>query len=829
LVVMTTSHSNVESRIRRQKEATRSRSDSEKCLQKGNQKSIRSRISQNLKNSNHDALNSRFFLRMKYMENENFLGLVAVVITSLSVLRLDSCTQIKLNDLGKCEATLTLINGIVTMSIVVIGFGIAGLIILLNWGGCDLLSQGPYSNSEKLVELFDVHRRKSKCIRKWTIRMVSIIALSYILSFCLKPILWCEHRVIGIFASAFLLLASSAMVISYKCVAWLYYPRANCRCFNKEVVNNWKQRRKEFVSSDEDNFSVMHASSLQRRSLIGSSRGGWEKPKRVDQSRDGWEKPKRVDQNLPFKTQWGEECRLIRGMQEAKFYEDLHRTNLIYDTRDLPGAKPRIDVHDTMTQNPVRTPWLSLKSSENDRKKRSWRSHNKKKFRRSQKGVTNGSSLLPKRKRDTFNSPLGSHATATLDTSGLSSRKQSNNIKNYHSVYRSERVSCLYDDINLTESESDIWGKISEEEEGRTSQIKSQARFRGYKEENKLKAIPFKTPKDSLLDTKDGELKGQTDICYHHNHEGRLTKLPRSSIYHDNPDIPILNESQSDGKPILLNGVMRYSEENRPTNKHRNIDVKKRKSRMANKLPKTLKNPNDPSKCSLQILNAEARDNRHEKITTKTPAVRELQERGPFPGYGDVEVGNRNVIQNLRETHEEGSDLKAERRKNSTLLLKRSAATREPNTEKNYELLGNSQKDLEIIWSPGKAELQTDEESSLQVSKNTCLVSNSRTSFKSKELMMQLESVAETNKPCKSDGALTNILTSESYETLNEIDSTSSRQEMNPEREKIDEVPLVGSEPNLSGFVRSESNLEDTLVKVSPSHAVMPGVEVPVK
>jgi len=207
-------------------------------------------------NSEEMFLNSSFFCRIKYMENENLVALVAAMITCFSIHRLDGWTWNDLDDIGRCETCLTLVHGIVTLNIVIIGSCIAAIIFLLNRRDFSVLSAMQKSYSGTTLESFDLHRRKTKCMRKWMVRMVAAIALFYVSSFCINPILWCDDsRVVGIFASGFVLLGFFIFVIVYCCVRKLPDDRGSSGCSNKGMRNAKKTGYKELISSDVDTLS----------------------------------------------------------------------------------------------------------------------------------------------------------------------------------------------------------------------------------------------------------------------------------------------------------------------------------------------------------------------------------------------------------------------------------------------------------------------------------------------------------------------------------------------------------------------------------------------
>jgi len=189
------------------------------------------------------------------MENENLVGLVAAMITCFSIHRLDAWTWNDLDDIYRCETCLTLAHGIVTLSIVIIGSCIAAIIFLLNRRDFSLLSAMQKSYNGKTLESFDLHRRKTKCMRKWMVRMVAAIALFYVVSFCINPILWCDSRVVGICASGSVLLGFFIFVIMYCCVRKLPDGRGSSRCLNKGMRNDKKKGYVELVSSDVDALS----------------------------------------------------------------------------------------------------------------------------------------------------------------------------------------------------------------------------------------------------------------------------------------------------------------------------------------------------------------------------------------------------------------------------------------------------------------------------------------------------------------------------------------------------------------------------------------------
>jgi len=598
--------------------------------------------------------------------------------------------------------------------------------------------------------------------------------------------------------------------VLFRRVAELSRPTSNCRGFNKTDVKHTKVGKKEWVSSDAEYSSRTQSTSIQKGSLTGRSRHMGKGSK--------FAKP-----NLYYKSPEREEWNMTTGMQMAKFDEDLNRVSMVFDSRAVRKALTQTGVHDKLSQNFLQPSHLSRTLAEKDKIKRSRRRNKKEEYKHSKKSVKSGLSSLPQSQRTYDNSPWASY-TASEYSSRISQRKRSSKSKNNRSVYRNKRESCLFNDADLTESNSDIWRKILGEEKERISRKISPASVRQHKKENKVSPIQVWTPKGSFLETTDDESKGQTVMDYEGKDRlNRNSKLQKISMSHKNPNTPIFEESQSDWMPITSKAVMRNSKEKNPIYENLNVDMKKIKSiTNSNVLTPSSKNHNSPTGSSLLPLSRERRHNRNEKKNPETPVVQEVQELERLPSVGDVKLISRNLIQSSLEMREEGDQW--ERCSNSVVLLKKcecvpNITPRKAQAENKSELDGMSQNDLQNIPSFGKVKLQNNEETSAKGSSFSSSSSNDGTSFDPKEAMILLESLSRSTKSYKSGGRSAKNITSETYETTSERSSISSQQEMKYR---------VRDSPNLSGILTSGSNLEDTLNQLAPSQVARPEVGVSV-
>jgi len=529
------------------------------------------------------------------MENENMIALVAAMIACFSINRLDAFTLDELNDIGRCETSLTLIHGIVNLSVVITGGCIASIIFLLNTKDFGLLStvQNPYN--ETTLENFDVRRSLTKFMRKRMMRMVSALAVFYILSFCLKPSFWCDLRIVGIFASGFVLLGFLFFLFLYRKIGKLQENKDSSGFLSKGTRNDEKKGYRELVSSDVDASTCSNESFARNNSF-------------KERSHYNIKEQRQVNPGISYKSQHRKKRRRFAAKQRVQFGEDLHRQSFeLTGNQHLEMTKPTY-VHvgnagSTLTLAKKRA--LSLK---------------KKKHRQSQTVWRDSCTVEPRNVRCSSNS----HSTCHK-----SSKRQSIKSRKYHSEERHNSLHSLFNEANRMESSSEILSKWIENKEDVTDIEKqgvAQTTTESWSEKpEKLCQRKTDDQTDQSADDSIFWIPSSGDI--EDNKGSKYSDLLNANTSHQNSDTRTSKQKPNDRANVMEQDVVRFVEQKANIGQDTNGDPTVISPEKSPKHQRTLQeSPNKISDPSLVSLKRKQHVNGNDRKIVKQSNNEEIEE-----------------------------------------------------------------------------------------------------------------------------------------------------------------------------------------------------------
>jgi len=546
-----------------------------------------------LANSQHKFLDAAFFCRIKYMENENMIALVAAMIACFSINKLDAFTLDELNDIGRCETSLTLIHGIVNLSVVIAGGCIAAIIFLLNTKDFGLLSTVQNSYSETTLENFDVRRRKTKFMRKRMVRMISALAVFYILSFCIKPSFWCDFRIVGIFASGFVLLGFLFFLFLCQKIRKLQENRGSSECLSKGTRND---ETRELVSSDPD------ASSCSKDSFARSNFCT------IERSHYNIKEPRQVNPGISYKSQDIKKRRRLTVKQRVEFGEDLHRQSFeLKRDRQLEMTKIN-SVH-------VGSAGSTLTGA----KKRAW-NLKKKKHRESQTVWRESCTAEPQYVRSSSNS----HSTCHK-----SSKKQSIKSRKYRSEERHNSWNSLFNEANRMESSSEILSKWLENKEDVTDtekQVVAPAVTESWSEKPE-KLCPGKSDDQTDQSADDSIFWIPSSGDNVDNKGNKYSDLLNANTSHQNSDTRTSKQKPNDRANVMEQDVVKFFEQKANIGQDMNVDPTIISPEKSPKHQRALnESPNKISEPSLVSLKRQQHVNGKDKKIAKQRSNEEIEE-----------------------------------------------------------------------------------------------------------------------------------------------------------------------------------------------------------
>lgn len=568
--------------------------------------------------------------QIKHMDNENMLASVAVIITCFSMHRLDSMALVGTSNFDSCSASLNYIYGSLSILIIAVGTCVAAFIFLLNWKSLSTLSP---PCTEIMIWKFTVFRKKTHVIRNWMIRLVLVIAVCFLISFCMNPYFWCKHKWVGICATILVLVVIFLLFLWYQDADRLC--RGVCQrkmegsttamkwdevfpccidifeCLRKKRLMSHGQLNEEWINSDADVCSWSQSSSARKIDFpeMGHRNSVSEqKHREVLQQKIPRERKVR-DHNIHQKN------KVPAEKQGGKVKPNLHRQSVVVDSPGFREAQNIRHVYNhQQAVNPKRSKDFNKKDAGSARKKLQFRIR---KNLKNHRYIGSNAST----ERDFFEQTQGKPYTDARFDNRVAyepSRHQYQNIIENPSIENYQRMSSM---SGTNASESDTLLKIREEEEEEIAKRIEKKVVKGWEgRASKQPAILSRNVNDEIVAPGSFSGKRRDDTR-------NYPDMPQNATHRRNPNSQIIWEEKSSEleinskRDLILENLNRRTQAS-PVDANRNTDqVTSPKGEMRIYLD----NPNRTSYSSVVNLSPKEHQIGNKGKCRSKPAVVELQ------------------------------------------------------------------------------------------------------------------------------------------------------------------------------------------------------------